>query len=1041
MADHFSYTVDNSIIIQDGNMIWNDTSQDQSSLHFMDANDTIITDGTINESYATAIDSNETQYLSILDTSEDVTLENMNLSNLSLEETGQQENINLLNNRSVESTNPPSNQDVDTSQLIVFTVDGSDDLYGIQMSLDPEGNIQKYQFKLRPTTDGNLEAMPETIELLPPEGNSSTETGDSEQLTATSSENLNAHDHPLDGYFLVQSQVSSENDIDKEIPEQALDNNGVFVKDNSQFEEIETEESLEDMTEEFIKKENNLEYNVKSDSSRELTTTIYDKQQYLQENDGFNEVVEQHYIFDNQPSEDNIQNNYASTKNEMIINEIANEGGMGQVLDSNQKDIVQQFINDNSVTVQFENVTEELEGSSQQYHFKNVFNENGTGTTELESDNNHYEIAEEYHITEQTDDVQLQQYDTEPTQHSQGIAECHQDTTIEHTNILKQVEETANNENISKLGKPLMSVKYYLVYPEKENVNSMTGKQNARIPIPRITKPNPRSVLRASFAKPKKIVKSAKPTPNEFPESDIFQKRFAKSKEAVQAKMFYNFINKTTIPQAPVRQTRQPRKQEIKPVSERRDEEIIVQEVMISSNGFVENLNQKFKNKKLQVTAVVELSDSEDEPNSKNRRVSRATSESELSVVEIGSDDEKSDDKCSDAKRTKGKIRKFVTLSSEPAALKRRRGRPPKNRQFTAEVPSIVVVNPDGQKIEPSITAANKIETEENKTEFNCPHCSKSFPSQNSLNTHLIHHNLENSLKNKTKMNSSTLFGSRKSLLPKIEYNHKCSECLLTFKNNLLLQRHTCSAKQNTLNCSVCQKQFRDIAMLNSHKKIHMKANLVKNTSIAKISPRKTLHRPSTSLMKTSKTGFKCKECSKVCDSEVLLSSHMNKMHKKFLCSSCSAAFSSRLLLDTHVRIDCVKIKSPSNKLSYKIRKSFVHTPPKRLSITKKTEKTLNSNLNQSMSSIKFECEYCNTKFSTYRILYTHKVQKHGMNTPDKSLTMKPKQGLYKPKAAHGGIPANDRMKKAFAALRMKLAETQEAVIENTSAVSVAAAQ
>lgn len=63
-------------------------------------------------------------------------------------------------------------------------------------------------------------------------------------------------------------------------------------------------------------------------------------------------------------------------------------------------------------------------------------------------------------------------------------------------------------------------------------------------------------------------------------------------------------LYRTTIPQAPVRQTRQPRKQEIKPVSERRDEEIIVQEVMISSNGFVENLNQKFKNKKLQVGLI-----------------------------------------------------------------------------------------------------------------------------------------------------------------------------------------------------------------------------------------------------------------------------------------------------------------------------------------------------------------------------------------------------------------------------------------------------
>lgn len=126
--------------------------------------------------------------------------------------------------------------------------------------------------------------------------------------------------------------------------------------------------------------------------------------------------------------------------------------------------------------------------------------------------------------------------------------------------------------------------------------------------IARNMKPNSRSVLRSSVAKnqEKQIVAPVKSATRDC---DIYLKRFSKNKDALLAKRFHNFLNRyltffllgwdfpnivfrTTIPQAPVRQKRQPRKQEIKPIVERSREEIIVQEVLVSSNGFVESFNR-----------------------------------------------------------------------------------------------------------------------------------------------------------------------------------------------------------------------------------------------------------------------------------------------------------------------------------------------------------------------------------------------------------------------------------------------------------------
>lgn len=380
------------------------------------------------------------------------------------------------------------------------------------------------------------------------------------------------------------------------------------------------------------------------------------------------------------------------------------------------------------------------------------------------------------------------------------------------------------------------------------------------------------------------------------------------------------------------------------------------------------------------MTAIVELSDSDDEKTSKSfKRKTNQKRKFDQSVIEIHSDEEP----VSNPIQTKGTSHlKPKKLDHPPPRAKR------KKVQSKVETTSEFLL----------------------KKEVICPYCPKTFPSQNSLNTHIIHHNLENSLKNKTKMSINT----HQSMFAKPEYKHKCEECQATFRNKILLEKHQCTKKQNPLTCSVCLKQFRDMTVLNIHKKSHAKANLIKTTTLTKVSPRKSYSKlPSTS-KKPLVESYKCSECPKVCDTESKLSAHV-KIHRKFVCTFCSVTFASKVMLDSHIRSNCVKNK----RMSYTIKKPFVHTPSKRLSISSVADMSLN----QSTLGMKMNCDKCSMKFGTFRSLYTHKVQKHGMSTPDKTLLSKPKGGVRDAKSAHGGVPANPRLQQAFAVMRKKLAE------------------
>lgn len=247
-------------------------------------------------------------------------------------------------------------------------------------------------------------------------------------------------------------------------------------------------------------------------------------------------------------------------------------------------------------------------------------------------------------------------------------------------------------------------------------------------------------------------------------------------------------------------------------------------------------------------------------------------------------------------KYIRGRTKKYVEDK-----LKRIRGRPTKSGD-------------EGSPQKKSRTEeSSEVESDNGKKEITCPHCPKTFPSQNSLSTHIQHHNLENSLHSCKK-------------IPPTEYKYKCDNCNESFKNSILLKRHICKFQQSKHLCNVCSKSFKDVDLFNIHKKTHVKEYLVKATNTVTISTKKFLPRPSTSAFKAPvnpKPSFKCKKCSKVCSTQNLLLIH-EKTHKKFDCNNCNMTFPSKLLLDSHVRIRCVKKVAPTTKnkrLSFKIRR------------------------------------------------------------------------------------------------------------------------
>ncbi|KAG5891583.1 hypothetical protein JTB14_022248 [Gonioctena quinquepunctata] len=1018
----------------------------------------------INDSYATAIedDENETQYLSVLETSNDETLEdlpNTTVGNTEHSETSSESgNINFIESGE--------------QQVVVFKLEGSDDLYGVQIAQDEEGNYQKYQFQFRTREDGELEAIPDTIQLVPNETedeNEIPETGichstdvQDEQIFQEAEEtklsnvqsqfifqkkevlaeenNGSRDDNQTDNDEIESNEntllvlIKSESDVqevEKDDEDLTEDNNSTLEQDDNYSEEetidvkpgiVELSGTLSVKTPSIIKSEYLNEHGEslrnEGDNHEDIEEIPFGETEVHEETvvaDSLEECVSEadSYEPDTQDDDTLVEYQHFDTESgdEVCENTQAYENSPGSQLDPQEGHYANIFIGNDNI--------EELPcGADIQPH---IIAEDGhyveTELQENDSDNEDYEIVEGLPVTAEGD---ISETSSSPVHHQESLLELKQlplgnQISQMTTNVLKQPMHSNNMKDFKK-----KTVLYYMLHTtdQKENVNSLPLVETLVA-----DKPNPRSLLKHNIeVKSQDNIQLLQEKARE--REKLLEKRYARSKEAVQAKLFNNFINKTTIAHAPVRQTRLPRKQEIKPVDTRRDEEIIVQEVMVSSTGFIENANERLKNKdKFEVTSIVELSDTDEELNSigsskkkkkhkkPNKTLKVGSEDSDASVIEIlHSDEESEKQQTQPFKKSCGRPRKCTG-----DALKRPRGRPPKH---------------DGSSPQKkSRTQSSEIESDQGKIKFDCPHCSKSFPSQNSLSIHIQHHNLENNLRSTSRF-------------PMMEYKYKCDECEEKFKNGILLKRHVCHKKDDKLKCSICLKYFKDISLLNIHKKTHVKQNLVKTTTTVTISPKKFIPRPSTSKFKSPKKAisiYKCHRCSKICPTQASLTIH-EKTHKTFPCTNCKADFASKILLDTHVRLTCVKQPSPKNRrLSFKIRKSFVQAPRKVAEKKRSVNLGLNSVSMCRPLDIEVACDSCTKKFNTLTALFKHKVKDHGLHTPDKRVFAEEKKTIHKPLNTHGGIPAPARLNKAFQGLRKKLAtlKTNGTPIENPEDKSI----
>lgn len=222
-------------------------------------------------------------------------------------------------------------------------------------------------------------------------------------------------------------------------------------------------------------------------------------------------------------------------------------------------------------------------------------------------------------------------------------------------------------------------------------------------------------------------------------------------------------------------------------------------------------------------------------------------------------------------------------------------------------------------------TSETEVESDSSKKEIVCPLCPKTFPSPNSLSTHIQHHNLENRMRKVR----PTIF----------EFKHKCMDCETTFKNGLLLNRHVCPKQQNTRTttthlCDICKKKFDSQISVNVHKKIHEAGGSTqtfpKPSSAAKrltLVPKKSSniesngfgtkkpppHRTSylphrqTLLPMDLKDGtdkYKCEKCDQTFKNGILLKKHVCPTEKthQYKCAVCGLSFKDNTVFNIHKR-------------------------------------------------------------------------------------------------------------------------------------------
>lgn len=137
-------SLDSSAVLVEENIVWDrDDAGDQVVIGYTNASDSILTD-TISESFVTADEDNTTQYFSVLETSTETILGDLNITLENPKEL-EEDTVELSETAPYETGEVVS---VNGNDITLFSVPG-EGLYGIQIAEDEEGNLQKYQFKVR----------------------------------------------------------------------------------------------------------------------------------------------------------------------------------------------------------------------------------------------------------------------------------------------------------------------------------------------------------------------------------------------------------------------------------------------------------------------------------------------------------------------------------------------------------------------------------------------------------------------------------------------------------------------------------------------------------------------------------------------------------------------------------------------------------------------------------------------------------------------------------------------------------------------------
>lgn len=442
-------------------------------------------------------------------------------------------------------------------------------------------------------------------------------------------------------------------------------------------------------------------------------------------------------------------------------------------------------------------------------------------------------------------------------------------------------------------------------------VKSIVEKENVSHNI----KTNPRSILKSSQPFLKRIVEQ-KPQI----EDERFEKRFAKSKEAIRAKLFQNFIAQTKIIEAPIRTERLPRKQVIRPVN-RTDEEIIVQEVYVPSNGYHHHRRSATK-----ISETIQLSDSDEDydprksnNNNNNNQVKRKRKRRK-SLIEITSTSEDE----SEEESSSGYVVDLSFSDSDVETIivdKKKRGRPSKKSLTDDEEDDEVEEEEENMK-ETHVPAKRgrgrppkaKYEEEPPKNNTNkCMKCLKTFPSTSSLKTHMQYHNFKET--NRRLASSTFAPIGKSSTSTTLSSSYKCDLCDETFKNHVQLARHKNTFHNTETTCNICKKQFKYKTQLATHKRSHLKDQMFKSTVTVNVTPSK-LKRKQSSTLSSNVSLVKqltCSYCRKILPSQLLLRSHIKNNHERFACKFCCETFVSKFILDNHVSKNCVKKSSRSS--------------------------------------------------------------------------------------------------------------------------------